>query len=67
VPVFDGCSTAALFKGLLPGREYEFRVFDARGVMTERFSAEASPALRNRVKKGLSNTAAMRWVTVVSR
>jgi hypothetical protein len=35
--------------------------------MTERFSAEASPALRNRVKKGLSNTAAMRWVTVVSR
>jgi poly(3-hydroxybutyrate) depolymerase len=63
-PVFGGNSISALFAGLKNGHEYEFRVFDARGAMTGKFSVDASPASRNAVKKVLATTAEMRWVAV---
>lgn len=64
LPVFNGCNTAVLFDDLKPGLLYEFRVFDARGVMTGRFRADASTASRDNVKKILADEAGIQWVTV---
>jgi lysophospholipase L1-like esterase/dienelactone hydrolase len=63
-PVFNGCNVTALFSGLTPGQEYEFRVFDSRGILTNRFQAAASPASRNYTQKMLAGAAGLRWVTV---
>jgi hypothetical protein len=63
-PVFNGCNVMELFSGLTPGQEYEFRVFDSRGVLTHRFQADASPASRNYAQKMLAGAAGLQWVTV---
>jgi len=64
LPVFNGCNVSRLFASLNPDQHYEFRVFDARGVMTGRFLLDASTVSRNTVKKMLTTTAGVRWVTV---
>ncbi|MBN1128531.1 MAG: hypothetical protein JXA71_06070, partial [Chitinispirillaceae bacterium] len=61
-PVVPGGSMSALFAGLHAGRQYEFRVFDARGVMTGKFAVDASPASRNAIRKALAGIPAMRLV-----
>ena len=69
LPVFNGCSVAMLFAGLTTDQRYEFRVFDARGVMTGRLLLDASPASRNELTKMLAVAAGVRWVerrTIVS-
>ena len=64
LPVFNRCNVSMLFAGLTPGQHYEFRVFDARGVMTGRFLLDASPASRNTMKKMLATTAGVHWVEI---
>jgi acyl-CoA thioesterase-1 len=64
VPVFNGCTAGALFDGLKPGRAVEFRVFDARGVLTDRFTAEASASSCSYARKKLVAAPGIRWVTV---
>jgi lysophospholipase L1-like esterase len=64
VPVFNGSSMSALFAGLKAGQQYEFRIFDARGVMTEKIPVDVSPASQNAVRKTLAKAAGMRLVEV---
>jgi hypothetical protein len=63
-PVYNGSNISFLFAGLKAGQQYELRVFDARGVMTGKFSVAASPASQNAVKKSLATATGMRWVAV---
>jgi poly(3-hydroxybutyrate) depolymerase/lysophospholipase L1-like esterase len=64
MPVFNGSNVTLLFAGIKSGERCEFRVFDARGVLTGKIFVDASPASQNAVKKILATTAGMRWVTV---
>jgi alpha-L-fucosidase 2 len=64
VPVFNGSNLSALFAGLKAGQQYEFRVFDARGVMTGQYAVDASPVSRNTVRNALAEAAGIRLVEV---
>jgi len=64
VPVFNGSNVSALFAGLKAGQRYEFRVFDARGSMTGKFSVDVSPSSQNTMRKTLAKAVGMRLVEV---
>lgn len=63
-PMVPGCNVSALFIGIQSGKQYEFRVFDARGVMFGKFFVDASPESQKAVRRMLRNSASMRLVAV---
>jgi acyl-CoA thioesterase I len=61
-----GCNESALFTGIQSGKQYEFRIFDARGVMFGKFTVDASRESQKAVRRMLRTTASMRLVAVKS-